>query len=58
MEGRQSRLEPREESLGLMALGKELKGQPPGFLCSVIPHTLEAIILGQSKLLHAVLALG
>ena len=37
-EGGQSRLEPCEESLGLLvALGRDMKGQLPGCLCSVMP---------------------
>ena len=41
----QSGLEMLEESLGLMALGRELKEQPPGSLCLVISLTAEAITL-------------
>ena len=46
-EGQQSILEPHEKSLELVALGRELKGQLPGSLCSVIPHTAEAIFFEQ-----------
>ena len=37
-----------EESLGLVALGRELKEQPPGSLCRVIPHSTESIFLRPS----------
>ena len=36
-----------EASLGLVALGRELKEQPPKSLCSVIPHAAEAAFLRQ-----------
>ena len=44
----QSRLEMLEECPGLVALGRELKEQPPGSLNLVIPHNAEAIFLEQS----------
>ena len=44
----QSGLETCEENLVLVALGRELKGQPPGSLCAIIPHTAETIFLRQS----------
>ena len=52
-EGGQSGLEMHEESQGLVALGRELKEQPPGSLCWVIPHTAEAIFLRQNTALQA-----
>ena len=58
MEGGQSELETYEESLELVALGKELKGQLPGSLCSVIPHTAEAVFLPQSTAFHVTSAWG
>ena len=47
-EGGQSRLE-HMRSLGIVALGRELKDQWPGFLCSLIPHIVEAISLKQTS---------
>ena len=45
--GGQSRLEKLEESLELAAVGRQLKGQLPGSLCRDLPHTIEAIFIGQ-----------
>ena len=47
-EGGQSRLEKLEESLGFVALGRELREQVEGFLYWVILRTEEAILLRQS----------
>ena len=57
-EGGQSGLEMLEKSLRLVALGRELKEQPPGSLCRVIPHTVEAVFLRQSTPLQVISAWG
>ena len=46
-EGGKSGLEILEESLGLVVLRRELKEQPPGSPCWVIPNTAEATFLRQ-----------
>ena len=48
--GRHSRLELLEESLGLVALGRELKGQPPGSLCRVIAASYRSVPLSRALL--------
>ena len=53
-----SRLETLEETLGLAALVRELKEQPPGSLCWVIPHSAEAIFLKNSTPLQLASAWG
>ena len=52
-EGGQSVLEMLQESLE-----RELKEQPPGTMCWVIPHTTKATILRQSTPLHLASAYG
>ena len=47
-EGGQSGLETHEERLGLVALRREVNGQPPGPLCWVIRYTAGVIFLRQS----------
>ena len=44
----QNGLETCKESLGLVALGREMKEESLGSLCWVIPHTARAILLRQS----------
>ena len=51
-------LEILEQSLWLVALGRELKEQPPGSLCSVIPNTAGDIFLRQSTPLQMAYAWG
>ena len=57
-EGEQSGLETLEKTLGLVALGRELKKQLPGSLCWVIPHTAGTMPLSQSTPLWMASAWG
>ena len=54
----QSALKMWEESLELVALGREVKEQMPGSLYWVIPHTEGAIFLRQSNPLQVASAWG
>ena len=48
MEGGWNKLELHKERLGFVALGRELKGQPPDPCAESLLHTADTIFLGWS----------